>query len=189
MRNLAHNHDHEAQAFARLLQQFQDEGNFGQLVAKLASRAQGIEDVLHTLIEGRYLANAFGETLNQIGSLVGQPRPLQGLAATDDNAYRVLIYGRIAANISHGTIPDLLNLLGALQARRPRIFEIPDEPSITLNFINGSSTLTCGCVRSILTQAKASVALDITQHDELAFAFEGDASGAGFDAGKIGANP
>jgi len=177
--------DHAEAAFNRLLQQFRDGGNFGEMAQTFAARYQGLEDALISLIEGRYLANATGETLSQIGELVGEPRPSYGDAATDDDSYRVLIYGRIAANTSQGRIEDLVRILGALNCTAIRIYQVYPA-SITVNFIGNELLNGTERVRDILTLAKASVSMDITNQTESPFGFAGDLSAGGFGVGEIG---
>jgi len=185
MRGLTQITNHGEAAFERLPQFFKDGGNFGQAVQVLAERWNRVEQELFNVLIGRYLANATGVTLDQIGHDIGEDRPLSGPAATDDNSYRVLIYGRIGANISHGTEPNLLRILGALGVGKPRI--IPVFPaSITVNLIPTALLEGTNFIREILTMAKASVAMDITQHSTAPFGFEGNLDAFGFDDGEIG---
>lgn len=185
MRGLTQITDHGEAAFERLPQFFKDGGNFGQAVRVMAERWNRVEQELFNVMIGRYLANATGATLDMIGADVGEERPLTGDAATDDDAYRVLIYGRIGANRSHGTRPDLLRILGSLQVGQPRIYSVYPA-AITVNFIPTDLLAGTTYARSILEIAKASVAMDITQHSDSPFVFEGDVSGYGFDAGELG---
>lgn len=62
-----------------------------------------IDVLLGQLLTAWDLINATGETLNQIGRLVGQPR----MALVDDD-YRRYIAARIVANKSTGRIEDLV---------------------------------------------------------------------------------
>lgn len=185
MQNLQYIGSHVPDALARLVQQYQDSGNFKDLVAVLAARWQGVEDKLWSLFEGRQLPNATGKTLELAGNHVGIDRPVFGPATTDDNAYRVLIYAKIAENISYGTVPNLYNLLGALGLTSINL--MPTYPaSLTVNFISNSLVLSCGCIRAILNRATHPIAFDITEHTAAPFGFEGNTFAFGFDVGQLG---
>lgn len=185
MRGLTQITNHGEQAFERLPQFFKDGGNFGLVVRTLAERWNRVEQELFNILIGRYLANATGATLNQIGHDVGEDRPLSGPAATNDDQYRVLIYGRIGANISHGTRPDLLKILGLLQVGSPKIMSVYPA-ALKVDLIPTALLENTTFVRDILTMAKASVAVDITQHSAAPFGFEGDPDAFGFDDGELG---
>lgn len=185
MDNLTQITDHAEAGFNRLLNQFRDGGNFGEMVQAFSGRFQGLEDALFSLIAGRYLANATGETLSQIGDLVGEPRPIYGPAVDSDSDYRVLIYGRIAANTSQGRLEDLVRILGALNCTAIKIYQVYPA-SITVNFIGNELLNGTERVRDILTLAKAQVSMDITNQTESAFGFLGDLTAYGFGSGEIG---
>lgn len=185
MRNLSYISTHADDGANRILTSLRGD-NFEGFLRVFLQRYQGVEDTAYSLIQGRYLSDATGFTLEQIGLKVGQPRPKIGAAATNDNAYRILIYAKIAENISYGTLPDLYNILGSLQLERVKIFPVYPA-SLTINFISNSLTLTCGCIRAIIARATPPVtAIDITQHSAHPFGFEGDNSAFGFDDGEIG---
>lgn len=186
MRGLSYISTHEDDAFDRLKQDFKDKGNFKDLIGVFAARAQAFEDIAYPMIEAMYIANATGKTLEMIGENIGQPRPTYGPAADDDNAYRVLIYAKIAANTSYGTIPDIYNVLGSLGLGSVRVFDVYPA-SITVNYIPNNLTLTCACVRHILVPATPPIGMDITEHSETPFGFEGDPTAFGFGVGEIGA--
>lgn len=167
------------------LGQFQRAPRFMALLGVFLSELQLSETAIVESVPARYIQNATGWALEQIGLLVGCERPSSGAAATSDNAYRVLIYGQIAANISYGTEADLFNILRSLQLTNVKIFDVYPA-AMTLNYTNNSLTLTCGCIRSILRRATPPIGLDITQHSEAAFGFEGDSDAFGFDDGELG---
>ena len=179
--------DHADRAADRLTGHIKG-GTFELLVRKIAERYQTLENELFGLIAGRQLANAAGFTLDQIGKLNGVERPVYGAAATDDNAYRVLIYGQIAGNISYGTAPDLYNILGALQFTEVRL--LPVYPaSYTVSYkVNPTVAeyLTPSVVRGILVKASHPIDFDITAHNGEPFGFEGNLTTFGFDVGKLG---
>jgi hypothetical protein len=66
---------------------------------------QGIENAAFGVIYGRLLKYAVGETLDELGDLVGQLR-----GGLPDNQYRIAIGLKILANASSGTPEDLLEI-------------------------------------------------------------------------------
>lgn len=186
MNGLSYITNHVDQAFDRLKQDFKDVGNFKSLINVFTTRAQAFEDAAFPVIAGRYLANATGYTLDQLGERVGKLRPPYGAAATDDDVYRVLIYAQIAINTSSGTIPDFYNILGALGLKNVRVYPVYPA-SLTINYTPNSLSLSCGCIRSVLESASHPIAFDLVAHEATgAFGFAGDITASGFDAGKIG---
>lgn len=185
MRNLEQITTHVEDGLDRLLQQFKNDKQLNAFLTLQLQRAQDFHNVVYGMIAARYLANAENWILEQWGAAVGEPRPEYGAAATDDDAYRTLIYGRIAINHSHGTIPDLLNILGVLGGTARRIYE-DFGPSITVNLNQGDLLIACDCLRVILAQAKAPHGLNITAHTDTPFGFDDDPSAFGFDNGEIG---
>jgi hypothetical protein len=181
MRGLSYITTHAEDAGARFTAALRG-GNFEQFAETFAGRYQGLEDVAYSLIEGRQLPFATDATLDQIGAKVGQLRA----PGQTDAVYRVAIYGKIAENISYGTLPDLYNILGALELTRVKIY--PTYPAgLTVNFVSNSLVLTCACIGAILRRATPPVTIiDITQHSENPFGFEGDITASGFDAGELG---
>lgn len=172
-------------AVGRMLQQFQYSPGPEEMLRLLVEPLQEAERQAHVLMWAYSVGNATGQLLSWIGKLHGEPRPTSGMAASDDNSYRVLIYARIAANTSHGTLPDLYNLLRALQLIDVRIYE-DARAHLTINYINNSLTLTCNCVSHIIKSAKLPVTISVVQHSASPFGFEGDATAFGFDVGEYG---
>ncbi len=175
--------DHAAAARARLYDQVKT-GDFADLVEAKASRYQDLEDALSPMIAERYLDQAVGQQLTNIGAEVGEPRPTTGEAATDDDVYRVLIYARIAANVSEGRAVDLLGIIATLGGGSPFIMDVYPA-SVTINY-RASNVLSCNCISEILRQAAPPVTFDITQHTDTPFGFAGDSSASGFGIGEIG---
>lgn len=100
---------HDAQALARLAQQFAESTNLRLLVSVSATSVQTAEDVLWALYSERLLTSAVGEQLDNLGAIVGQARE----AATDDQ-YRARLAGRILANRSDNGIDTLLAIVRAV---------------------------------------------------------------------------
>lgn len=83
----------------------------GAIIGAVADQVQVLENALFSINEGRQLFDgtgfpAVGVQLDGIGEIVGQPR--NGLS---DALYLIFILGKIGANFSNGTIPDLVSLI------------------------------------------------------------------------------
>lgn len=103
---------HETDALARLLQQYKGSTNLRAIVSAFVEQVQELEDVLNTVPATRSLDTATGASLDALGELVGMPRPL----GTDDDVYRVLIFGRIGLNISQGETERVIALYSLFTA-------------------------------------------------------------------------
>ncbi|PIQ23667.1 hypothetical protein COW36_06585 [bacterium (Candidatus Blackallbacteria) CG17_big_fil_post_rev_8_21_14_2_50_48_46] len=182
MRNLVQITDHVDQGLARLKQQFQQEGTFKELIRVFLQRYQTVENALFSLLLGRFLAFAMGQMLDDIGTIVTLPRPS---ILTPDDEYRVLLYGRIAALNSNGTLPNLLGILGTLGATNRRIYQ-NFPASLTINFTPSSVIREYTNIRTILETSSASVDLNICAHGDGAFGFSDDPTALGWDEGTIG---
>ncbi len=101
--------DHATAAVARLLQQFRGLSRIEKLVRALASRTQGIEDMLWSLATERGIDNAIGAQLDVIGRRVGQSR--EGM---DDEVYRVWLRARMLLNRCSGTAPEIVAIFKLL---------------------------------------------------------------------------
>lgn len=171
-------------AQALLLSQFRAGSNVPDLLGALLTEAQIFEDNCVPLIESFWLKNATGWVLDQYGNLVGFERPGYGPAYDDDDAFRVLIYGQIAANSSYGTIPDLYQILNTLELGSPYVVDVYPA-AITVNFEN-SPIIESSALRNILERATHPIEIDITAHSDTPFGFEGSSIAYGFDVGELG---
>ena len=182
MRNLVQITTHVEDGLARLKQQFQQDGSFKELIRLYLTRIQALEYALFALYLGRFLAFAVGQMLDYIGTIVMLPRPT---LSTPDTEYRVLLYGRIAALNSNGTLPNLLGILGTLQATNRKIYQ-NFPASLTINFTPSSIITEYTSIRTILETSSAAVDLNICAHLDGAFGFSDDPTALGFDDGTIG---
>ena len=94
---------------ANLLEKYQQLPGWTGLMNMLMKQVQEIEDMLNTFPEGRALATAIGQQLDELGTIVVQDR--EGF---DDDFYRVLLYVKIGINTSEGEplkIIDIFKLL------------------------------------------------------------------------------
>lgn len=172
----------ESDGINLLLCQFRNSGNVPEFVRAFLREVQTLESAAVQSIAARYLMNATGWSLEQIGELVGMPRPVYGPAANDDDQYRILILGQIAANISHGTIPELYSILQSLGLLNVVIWDVYPAAIIT-NYAQ-SSLITPAQIRQILERATHPIGIDaIAIITDETFGFEGDLSAYGFDGG------
>lgn len=175
----------ESDGINLLLCQFRNSGNVPEFVRAFLREVQTLESAAVRSITARYLMNATGWALEQIGDLVGMPRPVYGDAATDDSKYRILILGQIAANISNGTLPELYNILRSLSLTDVDLFEVYPA-TITVNY-TPNTLITPAQVRSVLERATHPIAFDIAARpDGCYLGFEGDLFACGLDSGKLG---
>ena len=177
MRNLTQITDHGNAAKLRLYDQFQ-RGDFADLVEGHANQFQELENPLFNMLSERYLANATGQTLTNIGAIVGEVRPTVGSAATDDEVYRALIYARIFANVSEGRNVDIHNILLALGSADTAVMDTYPA-GITVNYQRAGIIQDCACIREILEGATAPVSIDITEHSQNPARFGAAVWGAG----------
>jgi len=101
--------DHGAEGVDLLLGQFIESPRFHAWITSYLSRLQEIEDVAWQLLVDRRVDNATGVNLDLIGRIVGQRR-----GAFGDDEYRLLIKGRVRANVSSGTATDIYKTLVAM---------------------------------------------------------------------------
>jgi hypothetical protein len=99
---ISHNIEHVLQAQRRLIEEYLPKPRVKALLCIYTDQIQQLEDALWQLQTLRFPNTAEGEQLDVLGVIVGQER--QGL---DDDDYAAVIMGRIQANRSGGTPPDL----------------------------------------------------------------------------------
>jgi len=168
-----------------LLSQFRNGSNVEDLLGALLAEAQLFEDACIPLIESFWLANATGWVLDQYGKLVGYERPSYGPAYDDDDAFRILIYGQIGANVSYGTLPDLYQILGALQLGSAYIADVYPA-AIVVNYEQTQLSAEYDFVRDVLERATHPIEIDITETTASAFGLLGDDTALGLSVGEIG---
>ena len=167
---------------ARQLAQF-NETNVQTILGIFLSQVQKLETAIVQGLIQTYLANATGWMLEQWGKIVGELRPAYGLAATDDNVYRGLIYARIAVNNSHGTLPDVYKILRLLQASQPKVREI--YPATDQVEYTGTPFISGAQIRAVLELATAPIAFNLTEYPETGgFCLDGG-RGLGLDDGIL----
>lgn len=118
--------DHVALALSRLPQRLQKQ-RWQELAAALARSRQKAEDTLLAMLAQRAINVSVGASLDQLGSLVGQPRD-----TLDDIVYRRRVFAKIAVNRSAGLPDDLLRIA--------RLVIV--DPAATLNVTGSNATAT-----------------------------------------------
>lgn len=117
----------------RLLYQFQDSGNYKDLVATYLMLQEDIQSLCFEVLGSKDIQTATGLSLDLIGKIVGQPR--SNLSDTD---YRQAIIIKIFINNSRGTISDIQNIVKALtNSDEVQVFEI--FPAAINLYISGSA--------------------------------------------------
>lgn len=102
---------HRNEAAKRTIERWKDKEVFAALRDVIAEEFQEVENALWQVYLSRFIDDAFGESLNVLGRIVGEPRN-----GRDDPSYRVRIRARIRVNQSFGTANDILAVLALLDA-------------------------------------------------------------------------
>lgn len=158
--------------------------NLDAVVQAFADQVQDLEDAAYSLIMGRAIQYATGATLERIGDELNLPRPITGLAATDDGAYRALLFGQIVVHTSHGEPESVLQLLRLLGATAVVLREVYPA-AIDLDYTGDLLTTDPDTIR-LLEQATAPVRLMVSQRPAGSpFGFDGDPEALGFGQGEF----
>ena len=89
--------DHREQAIDRFTSQYAESEKLRALTGAFADRFQGLEDAAQQLLRERWVDDAIGQQLDELGEIVGEPRLDRG-----DETYRSAIRLRIILNRSGG---------------------------------------------------------------------------------------
>ena len=111
---------HVQDALARLITQYKTATNFQSLITAFVEQIQVIEDSLVDMNTLRYLGGAQGQQLDNIGEIVGLPRP----AGLSDAAYQLELLGQIKINISQGQPEQVIQVFQLFTGtNQVRLFE------------------------------------------------------------------
>ena len=102
------------EAESLILHQFAQSPKLKGLIRGLVKPFQEVLDNLEDLHHGGYITKAYGERLDILGDIVGQPRRDMG-----DDDYRAWIDVGIRLNIGSGTPEDVLAIISILCGRKP----------------------------------------------------------------------
>jgi len=89
--------DHREQAIDRFTSQYHEAEKLRALTGAFVDRFQGLEDAAQQLLRERWVDDAIGQQLDELGEIVGEPRLDRG-----DETYRSAIRLRIILNRSGG---------------------------------------------------------------------------------------
>jgi hypothetical protein len=150
------------------------------------TQLQEVENAAHNLIDQRALVlTVSSDCLDKWGDALSRPRPITGLAATDNEAFRALLFAKIAENTSYGTHQDVLNILSTLRALSIIVRDIYPA-TIEVQYNNSIALLPLADVISILKAATAQIDIDASTFTAKPFGFAGDPTAYGFGVGEIG---
>lgn len=96
---------HVVDALARVLEEYKTAPRLRSLITALAAAVQENENVFSSMRLARSIADATGVQLEEIGKIVGVERPDD----VQDYVYRVIIFGKAAANSSAGETENVIN--------------------------------------------------------------------------------
>jgi hypothetical protein len=170
--------DHVAQALARLAEQYKGT-ELETLISAFAKQAQLAEDGTFPLLTDTTVDVGVGEQLDVLGRVVGEPRK-----SRDDATYRLWIKARIRAQLSTGTVPDLIQTIaGVIAGTTPRVEpQYPATVCVTAEGAALSAALVPEVV-ALLKEIKAAGVRMLFAYSTLppaqTFCFDGG-SGAGF---------
>lgn len=179
---ITHIVDHEAQAVARLPQQYVGKPNISAMATIFGDRYQTVEDVFWDMYSNGSLANAHDTMLDQIGEIVGQPR--NGMA---DPLYRIRIAARIGQNVSKGTAEDVIKIFKILM-QADRVYYRPDYPAgFILTAIGGTPLGSMSDIKNAMNSSRmGGVSINLyTTTASVAFSFSDDPDPAGQGFGTV----
>lgn len=175
---------HESELKDRLLAQFRDDENFNKLYEFYSLNAQRIEDLLYKIWQYT-LDNANGKRLDLEGSNHNCPRPLTGLASTNDDAYRALIKATIIVSFSQSTMQDIYSLLRMLGASKIEAYRIPQQKVLKLQ-VTGNFIIELDEIIKYLIEATAPIQIQIIKFNQsYPFGFAGNSKARSFGVGKL----
>ena len=125
--------DAETTARRRRWYQLSNAPGWDTLLTLIGQGMAHLEAAIGSVDQGRWLVNAEGVVLDEIGALVNRPR--QGLS---DALYRLAIRSEAASLLSSGTIPEIVELTRTLLGDEVRVRELwpatvviaaPDAPT------------------------------------------------------------
>lgn len=169
---------HVADALSRLLQQYKNSPKLQSIVESLAEQIQTLEDTLQDIDISRSVAVATGENLDRIGESLGVVRS----SATSDEIYRILILGKIAANVSQGETEAVIATYALLtQASEVTLTEI--FPAAIIIFSNGEVDPSLASIVSEYLNISTAAAVSVESfgiYEDPPFGFDGDSQAQGF---------
>jgi len=118
------NNDHQGDARDALLEQFKTLPNIQAVIDAASAQSQELDLELLKLAFERTLDTAEGVNLDVIGSIIGRERP-----DLDDDQYRSILRGQVLANLSRGTIEDIIGVIAAVYAGAATVQAVEEYPA------------------------------------------------------------
>lgn len=167
------------EALGRVLEQLKSKENFEALLTIYTAQAQAIQTMFLGLLPLVKVAEAEGDNLDVLGTIVGEARN-----GRTDTAYRVALLARIRLNLSRGTAEDVIGLIRAVMGDVAVEF-VESEPAAFVAYVPAvePSFEDAERVGFVVAQGRAAgVGGGVHFHIDPAFTYDGDADEA-FDAG------
>lgn len=169
---------------SKIIEQYKQSPNLLALLAAICESTQAADDAAGQLVTLSSIDDSFGEQLDVIGRIIGEPR-----GGFDDGTYRLHLKARIFLNRTSGTIEDVIGLFNILLGSsgvEVELFEyFPAAIWVTLENVAIDPTL-APYFAELLQEVKAAGVRSILQWSNFGaaqtFAFAG-ATGSGFDSG------
>lgn len=95
---------HVADAIARILEQYKNSPRLKAIIQGLAGEIQNLENSFQGIDFIRSISDATGKNLDLIGAIAGVTRA----SDTPDDIFRILIIGKITANVSQGETESVI---------------------------------------------------------------------------------
>ncbi len=177
--------DHPSEGVALLIEQYQNKPRMKGILTSYLDEIQELEVASYEVANGYFADSAVGAQLEVLGRVVGQPR--RGL---DDDTFRAFINARVAANISSGTLPDLIRVVLLAVSSQSDAWD-PDveywviHPNTTVFYLGGFSNSVAIAVGEVVRDAaEAKDAIDVLVTEDPDNAFRWDV-GPGWDVGNL----
>jgi hypothetical protein len=176
--------NHVQQGLARLVTQYQESPNIQKLLTAFIEQVQTIEDSLEDMNTARYIDDAIGQQLDNLGQIVGITRP----PGASDAVYRNLILGQIKINTSQGQPEQVIQLFLLLtSAPFVILYEGYNADIVLESSYQIPNQAMADELITILSQATpAGVRIDdiVSFDPDMAFSYDGNLSGFGYDDGS-----
>lgn len=163
-------------ALNRLFKQFESDPDWRNLATVIGEQFKNVDIQQLAITGGRYVSNAIGATLDDIGEIVGRPRG--GL--TDDDDYRQAIIAEGASLITSGTVPEILEVVAALLGAIPGVVFTEKFPASWALCVPDLTAAEFELLRVILAdQPSAGVAAVLCTFDPLVAGARRSSAGSG----------
>lgn len=176
------NDNNVAEGLANLIEQFSDKENIRQYLTAFLNQVQDLEDVLNEVLTLTDEINAaFGQQLDNLGSIVGENRN-----GKSDAQYRTSISARIQLNSSEGTIENVLGLIVAIDPSNAIVLEELFPAGFIATMLNpvDPALIDVNQLGELVTEGRpAGVKGSVVLHPPNPFQYD---SGLGYDDGHYG---